>query len=625
VVAGRRHRGGDGGGALSATPVSREIAITVVVPTFNRMERVRICLHSLERQTLPGDAFEVIVVVDGSTDGTVAFLEQYRPPYRFRFLVQDNRGLSAARNRGHAAAAGGLILCLDDDMVAAPALLAEHVRAHAGEEDLLVQGGLELHPAVERTPFIRYDEELRRRFAREKSAPGATLDGEDVSGGNISLGKALLDQAGGFNEGLHGLRNTDGELAYRLGRRGVRIVYRHAALARMIHTNDLDQSLHAAVLYGRSYVFTQRQEPESIWKLNPLVAGGGSPLAALARRFYLRPRRVWGKAGLERRLRALCDRAERIGLTVLAEPLYRLLLDLHFWKGVHAESGGRLEDYLPRCVPILCYHNVSDVKRWRFRHYILPVKTFTRQVRWLKDNGFTALSLDALRDYLERGTPLPTRPVVITFDDGYRDLKSWASPILAAAGFRHTHFLTTGRLGGVTDWVETAPDLPLLTPDDVREMTARHGDRVDFQAHGENHTSMDGLDRERARSEVQRSVAAIEALTGQPVGYLAYPFGDYDEHTAGRMRELGLKASFTVDRGLVRPGQDLQLLPRVEVFANDFWFDFRLKVRFGFSPLASLRIAAGTTIETLRAAAFGPPPSTDRSRASVPPGSAPSR
>ena len=133
-------------------------------------------------------------------------------------------------------------------------------------------------------------------------------------------------------------------------------------------------------------------------------------------------------------------------------------------------------------------------------------------------------------------------------------------------------------------------------------MAARWGDLVDFQAHGDNHVSMEGLPRDRARSEVLRSVETIESLTGRKVAYLAYPFGDYDRETPAVMRELPIESSFTVDRGLCRPGQDLHLLPRVEVFANDFDLDFRLKVRFGWSPLASLRIAVGTLLEKMRGA-----------------------
>jgi peptidoglycan/xylan/chitin deacetylase (PgdA/CDA1 family) len=254
---------------------------------------------------------------------------------------------------------------------------------------------------------------------------------------------------------------------------------------------------------------------------------------------------------------------------------------------------------LPRAVPILCYHNVSDRRVWRFRHYILPVRVFARQMRWLKAHGWEAITLDRLLAYLQRGEPLPPKPVVITFDDGYQEHRHTATPLLAELGLPHTHFLTTGKLGATTDWVVTAPNLPLLSPEDVRQMAVEHGEVVDFQPHGHHHTSMEGIDPETARREVLESIRTVEQLSGRPARHLAYPYGDYDERTPALMRELPLESAFTVNRGMVRPGQDPFLLPRVEVFANDFWFDFRFKLRLGWSPLSSLRIYAGGLLERL--------------------------
>lgn len=575
--------------------------ISVVVPTYNRREHVRRCLESLERQTLAREAYEVIVVVDGASDGTAEFLATFRPSYALRVLSQENAGLSAARNHGNAHARAAVVLCLDDDMVASPALLAEHLAAHAGGERLLVQGGLSLHESVARTPFLRYEESLRQAFARDKSRPGASLDGEDVSGGNISIAKSLLDEVGGFNASLKGLRNTDGELAYRLSRCAVRIVYCHAAMAAMTHSNDFAASVRASYLYGKSYVYSQAQYPETRWKLSPLLNDRGWSLRRILRWFYVRPEPEWRGAAIEAALVAITRGVELLHLTPLLPALYRAALDVAFWRGVHEASGGKLREQIPRGVPILCYHEVSDEWRFSFRHYILPRQTFKEQVAWLVENGYTAISLDALHDYLERGTPLPERPVVITFDDGYRNLCATATPVLAASGFRHTHFLTTGRLGRTTDWVTRAPDLELMRPDDVRELQGAYGDLVDFQAHGHNHASMENIDEDLARSEVLQSIATIEGLTKRPVRYFAHPYGDYDERTPAIMRELPIKNSFTVDRGLARPGQDAHLVARVEVFATDLYFDFPFKVRCGWSPLASLRARAGDVEWKLRA------------------------
>ena len=101
--------------------------LSVVIPSFNKAGVLAATLTALEAQTLPADQFEVIVMDDGSTDGTAEMLDSYRPPYPFRWLSQANLGAAAARNAAAAAAAGHILLFLDADIVSAPGLAAAHV------------------------------------------------------------------------------------------------------------------------------------------------------------------------------------------------------------------------------------------------------------------------------------------------------------------------------------------------------------------------------------------------------------------------------------------------------------------------------------------------------------------
>ena len=561
--------------------------ITVVIPTRNRAELLRGCLTSLERQTLPPGDYEVVVVVDGSTDGTLEMIRDLRVRYRLRHVVQEHGGLSAARNRGNREAESTLVLCLDDDMIAVPELVAAHLRMHEEHPGGLVQGALTIDRSVRRTPFIRYQERLLDEIHAGRTGPAPTLHSEDVSGGNISIAASLLESVGGFNARLKRLRNTDGELAHRLEQCGITIRYAGQALARMTHVHELDGALHASYLYGRSYVYVQQEHPESCWKLSPLARDRRSTLRNLARRLFLRGGR-WLRAplALARLAIRLCE-AARLGPP--AEAFYRLALDGHFWSGVEAESEGKLEDYIPRGIPILCYHQVSDVQNDAFRRYILPVARFRRQMLWLKKHAYQAISLDALHGYLERAAPLPPRPIVITFDDAYAELETTATPLLAELGYPHTHFVNTGKIGGTTDWIKTAPDLPILAPQAIRRMAGRHGELVAFEAHGRGHLQLNRHDAATVRDEVRHCIEVLEPLSGRPVRYMAYPFGEQSRETREVMRQLPIRCSFTVDQGLCRPGQDLHHLPRVEVFSNDLPFDFRFKVRYGFSPIARAR------------------------------------
>src|SRR5436305_13294617 len=104
--------------------------LSVIVPTHNRRELLRLCLASLERQTAPPEAFEVVVAVDGSTDGTAEMLAELSPPFRLSVVTQPQAGQSAAVNAGAALAAGRILLFMDDDEEASPTHVRAHLTAH---------------------------------------------------------------------------------------------------------------------------------------------------------------------------------------------------------------------------------------------------------------------------------------------------------------------------------------------------------------------------------------------------------------------------------------------------------------------------------------------------------------
>ncbi len=251
-------------------------------------------------------------------------------------------------------------------------------------------------------------------------------------------------------------------------------------------------------------------------------------------------------------------------------------------------------------VPILCYHNVSDTKYKNYSLYTLPVKRFKTQIRWLRRLGYSAVSLDALYEHLANGKPLPLKAVVITFDDGYRDLQTTTIPWLAKMELAHTLFLNSGKMGGTTGWIPRAPDISILSAEEVKGIDRLHGDWVDFQAHGRNHLALRNQTPETVRKEVMEDVQSLESILNRPVSYLAYPFGYYDANTVESVVKTPLRAAFTVDQGLCRRGQNLHSLPRVEILGNDWFIDFIMKLVFGWSPIAKLRTFLKLTWVKLR-------------------------
>ena len=140
-----------GRGAGSAPPRNEEgprwsLIASVVVPTYNRCDRLRRVLGALADQTLPRDSFEVIVVSDGSTDGTDEYLRGGQTPVDVVAVTQPNSGPGPARNAGVERARGDLVVFVDDDVVAEPDLVEQHVRSHEHDDGRLVVIGPMLTP-----------------------------------------------------------------------------------------------------------------------------------------------------------------------------------------------------------------------------------------------------------------------------------------------------------------------------------------------------------------------------------------------------------------------------------------------------------------------------------------------
>ena len=135
--------------------------LTVIIPTYNRAGRLRTCLDALAGQTVGPGVFEVIVVDDGSTDGTVEMLEGLRFPNPLRIVRGEHVGGGPARNAGAEAAASPYCLNLDDDMIADEGLVAAHLAAQREH------GGVAAIGRIERALPRRSgrDEEHRRRHA----------------------------------------------------------------------------------------------------------------------------------------------------------------------------------------------------------------------------------------------------------------------------------------------------------------------------------------------------------------------------------------------------------------------------------------------------------------------------
>jgi GT2 family glycosyltransferase len=239
---------------------------SVVVPTYNRLGRLRHVITALERQAYPSDAYEVIVISDGSTDGTHAYLETLHSTMCLRWFPQVNRGPAAARNAGIQKAGGELIVFIDDDLVPEPQLLAEHARSHqeAGR-DVVVLGPLLTPEGFEMAPWVRWEQEMLMKQYRALLRGEWAASARQFYTGNASLRRSHILDAGGFDEGFR--RAEDVELAYRLADKGLEFVFNMQAAGMHFADRSFRAWLEAAYTYGRNDVIFARDRNQK-WLLS---------------------------------------------------------------------------------------------------------------------------------------------------------------------------------------------------------------------------------------------------------------------------------------------------------------------------------------------------------------------
>ena len=202
-------------------------ALSVIIPTYNRRESLRRCLDSLTAQVEP-PPFEVIVVDDGSEDGTAEALARYQACYSMRVLVTGRAGPASARNLGAAEAGGEYLLFIDDDVVTHPDLLATHMSTHEAEPEAVVVGPM-ISPAGERlSSWVRWEQEVldKQYVAMLKGKWGPSP--RQFYTANASLARRHFQASGGFDSTYR--RAEDVELGYRLRDMGLRFVFQPDAV-----------------------------------------------------------------------------------------------------------------------------------------------------------------------------------------------------------------------------------------------------------------------------------------------------------------------------------------------------------------------------------------------------------
>ncbi len=234
--------------------------ISVVVPTYNRLELLVRVVPTLLEQDLPSDAYEVLICDSNSTDGTAEYLRDIMAVHaNVRHLAGAYGGRAAARNAGIAAARGAIVVFNDADILASPNLLSVHLRRHRKRQRIAVVG-LE----VQVRDFEDYLYKRDRPQARGHLHPASRkrLSWLYFLTGNASVPREDLLRAGGFDESFTGYGHEDLELGYRLRALGVDILYE--PLAVNYHCQDIayEDQKSKMRLAGRSAARFYRKHPD---------------------------------------------------------------------------------------------------------------------------------------------------------------------------------------------------------------------------------------------------------------------------------------------------------------------------------------------------------------------------
>jgi GT2 family glycosyltransferase len=326
---------------------TRDIAVSVVIPTYNRLPRLRRVLQALQAQTGVDEEFvEVVVVSDGSSDGTSEYLSSGRTPLPVNFAQQANRGPAAARNRGIEMARGRLVLFVDDDVVPRPRLVAEHLAAHRREGPATVVLGPMLTPDDHAmSPWVAYEQAMLYKQYRAMENGDWQPTARQFFTGNASLARRHLVAAGGFDE--HFARAEDVELAYRLAERGLRFVFVPAAAGLHYAERSYAAWCNTAYAYGRNdAVFASERGQQWLLPTVSRELEHHHPLnRLLARSTLASPRfgRVAGRCldGAVRAMTATRTGPPRVALSaVFNVGYYRGLAD-----GLRAQSSDRPADH----------------------------------------------------------------------------------------------------------------------------------------------------------------------------------------------------------------------------------------------------------------------------------------
>jgi len=204
-------------------------------------------------------------------------------------------------------------------------------------------------------------------------------------------------------------------------------------------------------------------------------------------------------------------------------------------------------------VPVLCYHQIRD---WRAtdsktaKDYIMPIASFKEHIKMLHDSGYHTILPDQLYDYLTKGTPLPSKPVMLTFDDTDIDQFTIAAPELKKYGYKAVYFIMTVSLNRKPHYMSKEQVKQLSDEGNVIGSHTWDHHRFDRLSHNST-LKIKGKNGKITLkptddwvTQLDKPTKQLEEITGKPIKYFAFPFGVWNAQNLPELHKRGFKLAF---------------------------------------------------------------------------------
>lgn len=204
-------------------------------------------------------------------------------------------------------------------------------------------------------------------------------------------------------------------------------------------------------------------------------------------------------------------------------------------------------------IPVLAYHRIGDTEG----HLTIRPEKFEEDLTRIREMGYETISLDVFRNFLnDSNTPMPAKPIMITFDDGYLDNFLNAYPILRKHQMTASFYIITSLVG----------QDDRLAVGHIREMSAGG---MAIGSHTVSHRALGDMSREEATNELILSRAYLEGMLQKPVEFVAYPKGSFNGSTGPLAYTAGYCGGFSIQPGTCNRNTNPFILRRIPVFSYD--------------------------------------------------------